>query len=55
MKVNYLKNVLFCGTMFLTLLGSTQMMNASLPENLTLMQQERKISGTVTDAILLFK
>ncbi len=51
MKVNYLKNVLFCGTMFLTLLGSTQMMNASLPENLTLMQQERKISGTVTDAI----
>ncbi|PZX19229.1 TonB-linked SusC/RagA family outer membrane protein [Breznakibacter xylanolyticus] len=50
MKVSKLKNVLFCGTMMLTLLGSPQQLSASLNENLQLQQKERKVSGTVSDA-----
>lgn len=50
MKVSKLRNVLFCGTMFLTLLGSPQQLSASLNENLQLQQKVRKVTGTVTDA-----
>src|SRR5690554_7793868 len=51
MKKIKLKNVLFFGTMFLTLLGTTQQLSASSSENLQLQQQIRKVSGTVTDPL----
>lgn len=51
MKKIKLKNVLFFGTMFLTLLGTTQELSASSTENLQLQQQVRKVSGTVTDPL----
>ena len=50
MKVNKLKSVLFCGTMFLTLLGSPQQLSASLNEDLLLQQESKKVTGTVGDA-----
>src|SRR5690554_8230919 len=51
MKKIKLKNVLFFGTMFLTLLGTTQQLSATSSENLQLQQQIRKVSGTVTDPL----
>lgn len=51
MKRIKLKNVLFFGTMLLTLLGTTQELSASSSENLQLQQQIRKVSGTVTDPL----
>jgi TonB-linked SusC/RagA family outer membrane protein len=51
MKKSNLKTVLFCGAMLLALLGSTQQLSASLPENQQLLVQIRKVSGTVTDAM----
>src|SRR5690554_6680329 len=51
MKKIKLKNVLFFGTMFLTLLGTTQQLSASSSEILQLQQQIRKVSGTVTDPL----
>lgn len=50
MKVSKVKNVLFCGTVFFTLLGNPQQMSASLNEISLLQQESKKVSGTVTDA-----
>jgi TonB-dependent SusC/RagA subfamily outer membrane receptor len=50
MKVSKLKVVLFCGTMLFALLGSPQQISASLNENLAPQQENRKVSGTVSDS-----